>query len=101
MDWLTGTGIKARDPVTITSQIIQSSSEREAVRFYILYASLPSPPELRFARCLSNWYKAESFPRCAARVTGAGDTCRFQGIRFFEKQNLKDCCRKKLENEYV
>ena len=41
---------------------------------------------------MSNRYKAESFPRCVSCTPHwAGDTCRFQGIRFFlkdEKQNI-------------
>jgi lysine-specific demethylase 3 len=41
---------------------------------------------------MSNRYKAESFPRCVSCTRRwAGDTCRFQGIRFFlkdEKQNI-------------
>src|SRR5712671_6396796 len=52
----------------------------------------PFHPELQFARCMSNRYKAESFPRCVSCTRRwAGDTCRFQGIRFFlkdEKQNI-------------
>jgi len=41
---------------------------------------------------MSNRYKTESFPRCVSCTRRwAGDTCRFQGIRFFlkdEKQNI-------------
>jgi lysine-specific demethylase 3 len=41
---------------------------------------------------MSNRYKAENFPRCVSCTRRwAGDTCRFQGIRFFlkdEKQNI-------------
>ncbi|KAI0002943.1 hypothetical protein BJV74DRAFT_814326 [Russula compacta] len=52
----------------------------------------PYHPELQFARCMSNRYKSESFPRCVSCTRRwAGDTCRFQGIRFFlkdEKQNI-------------
>ncbi|KAI0269299.1 hypothetical protein BC834DRAFT_820114 [Gloeopeniophorella convolvens] len=52
----------------------------------------PLHPELQFARCMSNRYKSESFPRCVSCTRRwAGDTCRFQGIRFFlkdEKQNI-------------
>ena len=52
----------------------------------------PLHPELQFARCMSNRYKTESFPRCVSCTRRwAGDTCRFQGIRFFlkdEKQNI-------------
>ena len=41
-------------------------------------------PELQFARCMSNRYKSEGFPRCVACTRRwAGDTCRFQGIRYF------------------
>ncbi|KAI0301852.1 hypothetical protein B0F90DRAFT_1809951 [Multifurca ochricompacta] len=55
-------------------------------------ATGPLHPELQFARCMSNRYKTESFPRCVSCTRRwAGDTCRFQGIRFFlkdEKQNI-------------
>lgn len=47
-------------------------------------------PELQFARCMSNRYKNDLFPRCVSCTRRwAGDTCRFQGIRFF----LKDAQR--------
>ncbi|KAH7888104.1 hypothetical protein F5I97DRAFT_1865700 [Phlebopus sp. FC_14] len=47
-------------------------------------------PELQFARCMSNRYRSEQFPRCVSCTRRwAGDTCRFQGIRFF----LKDAQR--------
>ncbi|PFH50586.1 hypothetical protein AMATHDRAFT_176944 [Amanita thiersii Skay4041] len=43
-------------------------------------------PEMQFARCMSNRYKEHEFPRCVACTRRwAGDTCRFQGIRFFLK----------------
>lgn len=43
-------------------------------------------PELQFARCMSNRYKNDQFPRCVSCTRRwAGDTCRFQGIRFFLK----------------
>jgi [histone H3]-dimethyl-L-lysine9 demethylase len=43
-------------------------------------------PELQFARCMSNRYKTDQFPRCVSCTRRwAGDTCRFQGIRFFLK----------------
>lgn len=43
-------------------------------------------PELQFARCMSNRYKSDQFPRCVSCTRRwAGDTCRFQGIRFFLK----------------
>lgn len=46
----------------------------------------PLHPELQFARCMSNRYRAEQFPRCVSCTRRwAGDTCRFQGIRFFLK----------------
>ncbi|KAI0069112.1 Clavaminate synthase-like protein [Artomyces pyxidatus] len=52
----------------------------------------PLHPELQFARCMSNRYKNENFPRCVSCTRRwAGDTCRFQGIRFFlkdDKQNI-------------
>lgn len=39
-------------------------------------------PELQFARCMSNRYKPDPFPRCLSCTRRwAGDTCRFQGIR--------------------
>lgn len=40
-------------------------------------------PELQFARCMSNRYKNEEFTRCVSCTRRwAGDTCRFQGIRY-------------------
>ncbi|KAI0091874.1 hypothetical protein BDY19DRAFT_927217 [Irpex rosettiformis] len=43
-------------------------------------------PELQFARCMSNRYRNEEFPRCVSCTRRwAGDTCRFQGIRYFLK----------------
>lgn len=48
----------------------------------------PLHPELQFARCMSNRYKSENFPRCVSCTRRwAGDTCRFQGIRFFLKDD--------------
>lgn len=47
-------------------------------------------PELQVARCMSNRYKSEDFPRCVACTRRwAGDTCRFQGIRFFLKNEKR------------
>lgn len=43
-------------------------------------------PELQLHRCMSSRYKHEQFPRCVSCTRRwAGDTCRFQGIRFFLK----------------
>ncbi|CAA7269026.1 unnamed protein product [Cyclocybe aegerita] len=43
----------------------------------------PLIPELQFARCMSNRYRKEEFPRCVSCTRRwAGDTCRFQGIRY-------------------
>ncbi|KAJ7590734.1 Clavaminate synthase-like protein [Mycena floridula] len=43
-------------------------------------------PELQSARCMSSKYKYDNFPRCVACTRRwAGDTCRFQGVRFFLK----------------
>jgi hypothetical protein len=54
-------------------------------------ASGPLHPELQFARCMSNRYKNEQFPRCVSCTRRwAGDTCRFQGIRFFLKDNNRN-----------
>ncbi|KAH8106073.1 hypothetical protein BXZ70DRAFT_1004357 [Cristinia sonorae] len=48
-------------------------------------------PELQFARCMSNRYRLEEFPRCVSCTRRwAGDTCRFQGIRFFLKDEKKN-----------
>ena len=48
-------------------------------------------PELQFARCMSNRYRTEEFPRCVSCTRRwAGDTCRFQGIRFFLKDEKKN-----------
>lgn len=47
-------------------------------------------PELQHARCMSSRYKNEEFPRCVSCTRRwAGDTCRFQGIRFFLKDESK------------
>jgi len=50
-------------------------------------------PELQFARCMSNRYKNEEFTRCVSCTRRwAGDTCRFQGIRYLmrdENMQLK------------
>lgn len=40
--------------------------------------------ELQTTRCMSTKYKSDLFPRCVACTRRwAGDTCRFQGIRYF------------------
>jgi lysine-specific demethylase 3 len=55
-------------------------------------------PELQFARCMSNRYRTEQFPRCVSCTRRwAGDTCRFQGIRFF----LKDAKRNTVGISFV
>lgn len=47
--------------------------------------------ELQFARCMSNRYRSEQFPRCVSCTRRwAGDTCRFQGIRFFLKDQHRN-----------
>ncbi|KIJ70383.1 hypothetical protein HYDPIDRAFT_172215 [Hydnomerulius pinastri MD-312] len=54
-------------------------------------ASAPLHPELQFARCMSNRYRSEQFPRCVSCTRRwAGDTCRFQGIRFFLKDSQRN-----------
>ncbi|KAI0677004.1 Clavaminate synthase-like protein [Trametes maxima] len=54
-------------------------------------ATGPLQPELQFARCMSNRYRSEEFPRCVSCTRRwAGDTCRFQGIRFFLKNENRD-----------
>ena len=54
-------------------------------------AAGPLQPELQFARCMSNRYRSEEFPRCVSCTRRwAGDTCRFQGIRFFLKNQNRD-----------
>ncbi|TCD62733.1 hypothetical protein EIP91_006458 [Steccherinum ochraceum] len=54
-------------------------------------ASTQLRPELQFARCMSNRYRTEDFPRCVSCTRRwAGDTCRFQGIRFFLKDDKKN-----------
>ncbi|KIJ19833.1 hypothetical protein PAXINDRAFT_174430 [Paxillus involutus ATCC 200175] len=53
--------------------------------------SAPLHPELQFARCMSNRYRSEQFPRCVSCTRRwAGDTCRFQGIRFFLKDGQRN-----------
>ncbi|KAI6046475.1 hypothetical protein EDC04DRAFT_2627847 [Pisolithus marmoratus] len=50
-----------------------------------------STPELQFARCMSNRYKMEQFPRCVSCTRRwAGDTCRFQGIRYFLRDGQRN-----------
>lgn len=40
---------------------------------------------------MSNRYKSEPFPRCVSCTRRwAGDTCRFQGIRFFLKNKEQE-----------
>ena len=47
--------------------------------------------ETQFARCMSNRYRTEDFPRCVSCTRRwAGDTCRFQGIRCFVKDASLD-----------
>ena len=47
-------------------------------------------PELQHARCMSNRYRPEEFPRCVSCTRRwAGDTCRFQGIRYFMRDANK------------
>lgn len=46
-------------------------------------------PELQSARCMSNRYKSTEFPRCVSCTRRwAGDTCRFQGVRYFLKDQF-------------
>ncbi len=40
---------------------------------------------------MSNRYRSEEFPRCVSCTRRwAGDTCRFQGIRFFLKDDKRN-----------
>ncbi|GJJ07745.1 hypothetical protein Clacol_001950 [Clathrus columnatus] len=44
-------------------------------------------PDFQAARCMSSRYKSDSFPKCVSCTRRwAGDTCRFQGIRFFLRE---------------
>ena len=53
--------------------------------------AIPLHPELQSARCMSNRYRPDLFPRCVSCTRRwAGDTCRFQGIRFFIKDKKRD-----------
>jgi lysine-specific demethylase 3 len=46
--------------------------------------------ELQATRCMSQRYKDERFPRCVACTRRwAGDTCRFQGVRFLLRDSEK------------
>ncbi|KAF8803952.1 Clavaminate synthase-like protein [Phlegmacium glaucopus] len=46
-------------------------------------SSVALVPELQYARCMSNRYRGELFSRCVSCTRRwAGDTCRFQGIRY-------------------
>ena len=61
------------------STLVDQSGQREPI------------PELQFARCMSNRYRNDPFPRCVSCTRRwAGDTCRFQGIRFLlrDAQNV-------------
>ncbi|KAK0479354.1 hypothetical protein IW261DRAFT_1480371 [Armillaria novae-zelandiae] len=43
-------------------------------------------PELQLARCMSTRYRSSEFSRCVScSRRKAGDTCRFQGVRYFLK----------------
>ncbi|KAG5639144.1 hypothetical protein H0H81_006403 [Sphagnurus paluster] len=54
-------------------QIVPSANNAQALH-----------PELQNTRCMSTKYKSDVFPRCVACTRRwAGDTCRFQGIRYF------------------
>ncbi|KAF5357688.1 hypothetical protein D9758_007482 [Tetrapyrgos nigripes] len=63
--------------------------EKAAERMHIVSTNSGVPvakltPELQVGRCMAARYKAEEFPRCVSCTRRwAGDTCRFQGIRFF------------------
>lgn len=77
-------GILTCNCVAKTMRIVQDASTHPE-------ASGPLHPELQFARCMSNRYKNEQFPRCVSCTRRwAGDTCRFQGIRFFLKDNNRN-----------
>lgn len=48
-------------------------------------------PELQSARCMSNRYRSTDFPRCVSCTRRwAGDTCRFQGLRYFMKDENRN-----------
>lgn len=48
----------------------------------------PMVKELQTARCMGQRYKADEFPRCVACTRRwAGDTCRFQHVRYFLRDN--------------
>ncbi|KAF9229954.1 hypothetical protein BU15DRAFT_84263 [Melanogaster broomeanus] len=67
-------------------RIVTSESDSQGTE-----ASTPLHPELQIAYCMSNRYRSEQFPRCVACTRRwAGDTCRFQGIRFFLKDNQRN-----------
>ena len=84
------------DPIVIISNLVHPGAMRPGAENSEVSGGTegigPLHPELQFARCMSNRYKTENFPRCASCTRRwAGDTCRFQGIRFFlkdEKQNI-------------
>lgn len=47
-------------------------------------------PELQYARCMSNRYRSDAFPRCVSCTRRwAGDTCRFQHIRVLLRDESK------------
>lgn len=48
---------------------------------------LRAHPELQSARCMAKKYASDSFPQCVSCVRRqAGDTCRFQNLRYFLRE---------------
>jgi lysine-specific demethylase 3 len=48
-------------------------------------------PEVQYARCMSTKYKDIPFSRCVSCTRRwAGDTCRFQNLRYFLKDKAED-----------
>ncbi|KAF5372048.1 hypothetical protein D9615_008080 [Tricholomella constricta] len=77
VSYTTKPGEKGKQKATdgVSMQIVPSGPGDEAT---VLQA------ELQTTRCMSTKYKSDTFPRCVACTRRwAGDTCRFQGIRYF------------------
>jgi lysine-specific demethylase 3 len=49
-------------------------------------------PEFQNARCMSSRYKSDPIPRCVSCIRRwAGDTCRFQNIRWILRNEQGEC----------
>lgn len=75
----------------LSARLCVVTGDNGTVNGLVTENAIPLQPELQFARCMSNRYRAEQFPRCVSCTRRwAGDTCRFQSIRFFLKDKKRD-----------